>query len=270
MPARDSRVLRRFLTHFGLDLRAGEPELLGRVAAAFSRLPFENLTKIVRYQEEGAADRARRAPDAVVGDHVTYGTGGTCFALTSAFLHIVRALGWEAQPILADRTYGEDTHSALLVWLDGQPHLLDPGYLIVTPIPIGSAATSTVPTPFNDLVLQPEPGTKRVQLHTVQQGQSKYRLTFKTDPVDAGQFIHAWDASFRADMMRYPVLTRVAGGRHIYFQGNKLYVRDREHVERRVVESGEDVLTIADAFGIDPRLARQALDALAEKGGRRG
>ena len=45
-----------------------------------------------------------------------------------------------AEPILADRRYGDDTHSALVVWHEGKPHLLDPGYLIVRPLPLPSAA----------------------------------------------------------------------------------------------------------------------------------
>src|SRR5579862_4890429 len=118
-PERDSPHLRDFLCANNIDPSRAPIELLTDVASAFSRLPFENLTKIIKDAEAGRVEEARRTPGEVLEDHWTLGTGGTCFALTSTMLHLVRALGFQAEPILADRSYGADTHSAFLVWLDG-------------------------------------------------------------------------------------------------------------------------------------------------------
>src|ERR1043166_3767024 len=210
-PERNSSLLAHFLHAHGIALALPPVELLTQVARAFARLPFENLTKIIKDAEAGRVEEARRTPGEGRADHAAFGAGGTCFALTATMLYLIRALGFVAEPMLADRRFGADTHSGLLVWLDGQPHLLEPGYLIVTPLPVPSEGEVLVPTPFNCLILRAEAGSK-VELYTADKHPSlalratkpRYRLTIKAMPVDAGEFLRAWDTSFEADMMRYP------------------------------------------------------------------
>jgi len=102
------------------------------LCAASLREPDKNHQE----REAGNPRQARRLPREVLDDHRDFGTGGTCFSLTAALLHLIRALGYDAEPILADRRYGQNTHCALLLWIDGRPHLLDPGYLILDPVPL--------------------------------------------------------------------------------------------------------------------------------------
>jgi arylamine N-acetyltransferase len=272
-PTPDSAVLAAFLDAGRIDAAGPATEVLGRVATAFARLPYENLTKILKHADAGSPAEARRGPAEVVADHLRLGTGGTCFALTAALLHLVRALGWRAEPVLADRRYGPDTHCALLVWLDGRPHLLDPGYLLVRPVPLPRAGEVRLPTAFNEVVLTARDGGRRVDLHTRQQGGTTYRLTYRADPADAAAFLRAWDASFAWDMMRYPVLTRVAAGRQIYLQENRLQVRgnvadsrSESTTLRREVDPEDLVAIIAREFGIDPAVAARALAVLRRKG----
>src|SRR5262249_12827325 len=111
-------------------------------------------------------EEARRGPDEVLADHAAFGTGGTCFSLTATMLHLVRALGFEAEPILADRRYGADTHCAMLVWLDAVPHLLDPGYLIVRPLAIPKSGEVRLTMPAIDVVLAAKDGGERIDLLT--------------------------------------------------------------------------------------------------------
>lgn len=269
-PELDSPLLQRFLAANRIE-RAGAPiELLTRVVAAFSRLPFENLTKILKEAASGQPAAARRSPAEVLDDHWRLGAGGTCFALTATLLHLVRALGWQAEPILADRRFGEDTHSALLVWIDGEPHLLDPGYLIVRPLPLPTTTERTVATAFNDLRLAPRARGQKIDLYTHQDGQSTYRLTFKAAPVDAGEFLRAWDASFEADMMRYPVLSRVVEGRQLYLQKRHILVRGRDGAQRRELTPDALAGEIARAFGVDADVVARALGHLRRKGEMRG
>ncbi len=262
-PPPDSPAVRLLLAHFDLRADAASPrELLSQIARAFSRIPYENLTKIIKHAAQGSALRARRGPLEVVQDHVDHGTGGTCFSLTAAMLHVVRFFGWPAEPILADRRYGPNTHCAMLVWLDNTPHLLDPGYLIVHPIALPTSGDLRAPTEFNELSLVARDGGARLDLFTLHQDRKTYRLTYRTAPVDAGEFLRAWDASFDWEMMHYPVLTRVAGGNQIYMQGNRLQLRDVEQVRRLEVDPVQLAATIAAEFGIDPRISAKALEVL--------
>lgn len=265
-PPDDPRLLQAFLQRFGLRTDQPPRTLLCAVATAFSQLPYENLTKIIKQAEVGDAARAKRLPAEVLADHGTHGAGGTCFALTATLLHLVRALGWQAEPLLADRRYGPNTHCALAVWIDGRPHLLDPGYLIVEPIPLPNADATRLTTAFNEVVLTPRAGGEKLELATVSQGHNKYRLTFRTTPADAGEFLRAWEASFAWDMMHYPVLTRVVGSQQRYLQGDRFQIRSRTAVARQEVPAAELLDRIAAEFGIARDLAAQALTILHRRG----
>jgi arylamine N-acetyltransferase len=269
-PPSDRSVLDAFVQHFGLPPDGPPLVQLRGVVSAFAELPYENLTKIIKSDACGSPSRARRYPAEVVGDHVAAGTGGTCFSLTAALLHLVRALGWRAEPVLADRRYGANTHCALLVWAGDRPHLIDPGFLILDPIPLDAARETHVPTAFNELVLTPQAGGQRVELATVGHGRRTYRLTFRTAPADEGEFLQAWDASFDWDMMHYPVLTRVRGGRQLYLQGRRLQTRSREAVDRQEIAPDALPHQIAAAFGLDSRIVARALAVLHRHGDSHG
>jgi len=262
----DRDVLMAFVKHFRLSADRTPRERLRDVATAFTHLPYENLTKIIKEDQEQAAIRSRRLPAEVLADHFRAGAGGTCFSLAATLLHLVRSLGWQAEPLLADRRYGENTHCALLVWIDGRPHLLDPGYLILDPIPLDVRSQTRIVTEFNELVLTPQTGGRRLDLATVAQGQRKHRLTFKTEPADPGEFLQAWDASFDWDMMRYPVLSRVRSGRQLYLQGGRFQVRDQQSVRREEIPGRQLAQQIAEAFDIAPAIIARALEILHRKG----
>lgn len=269
-PTPDSPVLRGFLRHFAVAPVGDPVRTLVQVATAFSRLPYENLTKIIKNAEAGIAADARRTPAEVWTDHVRWGAGGTCFALTAALLHLVRALGWKAEPILADRRYGENTHSAIVVWIEGHPHLLDPGYLIVDPLPLPKTGERVVPGRINDRVLTVRDEGRKIDLATRQRGTTKHRLTFKTDPVAPPDFLRAWDVSFGFEAMRYPVLTKIADDRQSYLQRNRLIRKDRDASQGLEFAADELVRRIAEEFGVAPEIVGKALAILQRKGVRHG
>ena len=69
--------------------------------------------RLYSHQQSGGTRRSHARPEVVspaevLADHEQCGAGGTCFSLTAAFLHLVRSLGWKAEPLLADRRYGCD------------------------------------------------------------------------------------------------------------------------------------------------------------------
>jgi arylamine N-acetyltransferase len=266
----DPGVLDAFRAQAGLRGRGSPVDQLREVVAAFSQLPYENLSKIVKADACGSPIRARRHPTEVIADHGAYGAGGTCFSLTVALLHLVRALGWQAEPLLADRRYGENTHCALAVWVAGRPHLLDPGFLILDPIPLDAGHETRVPTAFNELILTPDADGGRLALATAAGGRTTYRLTFKTQPADDGQFLQAWDASFDWEMMHYPVLSRVVDGRQLYLCRTRLQSRNRDTAEHVEIPRDELVRRIAAEFGIAVNLVGRALDVLDRKGDRDG
>lgn len=264
--AQGHRVLDLFVRHIGGPLPAEPAARLHAVATAFARLPYENLTKILADAATETTSAARRTPHEVLRDHLAWGTGGTCFSLTATLRAVLHALGFDAEPVLADRPYGANTHCALAVWIDGEPFLVDPGYLLVEPIPLARLHERQIQTTFNQLHLIPRPDTGRLELHTVQRGNRSLRLAFKTAPVDWGQFVAAWDASFDWEMMRHPVVTQVIGGRHVYLQGNRVQTRHGDRVQRDEIPPEELGRRIAGTFGIDAAVVQHALAILARRG----
>jgi arylamine N-acetyltransferase len=267
-PPRDSPLAAAFLARFGLDRREPDAAFLERIARAFAVVPYENLTKIIKYGREGDPGRALRPPPEVFGDHVAWGSGGTCFSLTALLLHLVRACGYRAEPVLADRPYGQNTHCALLVELAGATHLLDPGYLILKPVPVATHGIARVPTPFNEIILKPEGRGDRLALATAAQGKEVHRLTFKLPGADPGEFMRSWHESFSWDMMRYPLLTCCRDGTQRYLQDRRYQERSRSAVERRELEADLLPAAIAERFGIAPAVIVEALELVKRKEGR--
>ena len=271
-PQPDAPSVRALLARLDLDRRvAGEADDLALLEAAgrmFARFPYENLSKVLKDERCAGVEAALRGPREVIADHLRSGTGGTCFSLTAALLFVVRALGFEAEPLLADRRYGADTHCALAVRLARRRYLLDPGFLLVRPVPIGEGR-QLIATPYSDVLLEPVGEGRRLELHTRQNGSESHRLTFKTEPADAAAFLRAWRASFDWDMMRYPVLARVAGARQKYLQGRRLQTRSRDRVERAEIGADELAGRISHEFGVRGEVVAAALRVFARRGGRR-
>ncbi len=264
----DSRLLQQYLTFFQLNPALDQQTLLREVIRHFARLPYENLTKVIRHSQQATGYDLLRTPATVISDHARWGTGGTCFSLTATLLHLIRALGFPAEPILADRRYGPNTHCALLVWIDQHPHLVDPGYLITEPIPLDLTREQRRATSFHELRLRPQSTPGRLDLltavadpHNRSTGErTTYRLTFKTDPVDAGEFLRVWQESFAWEMMSYPVLTSVRQGAQHYLQGQRHQVRHRSSVARTQLSDDEQLAELmVREFGIAPEVVRQAL-----------
>lgn len=259
----DAIVLAQFLEPFRIRL-AGDPRVdLESVARAFSRLPYENLTKILRHSEAGRP--SFRTPEVVVSDHIRFGAGGTCFSLAAALLYLVRSLGLRAEPILADRRYGRDTHAAILVWLDERVHLLDPGYLITSPVPLAAQPVQSVETPFQQILLTGRDDGK-LDLSTSANGKVTHRLTYRTDPADPSAFVRAWRASFDWEMMHYPLLTRVVGDAQVYLQMQRRQIRTKDCVRATTVSMEDLAGGIAEDFGINTSLVRRALAVLVARG----
>ena len=259
-------ALTKFMDYFHINGLQPGRQLFYEAARAFSRIPYENISKIIRRAEAGSDENARRGPDEVIADHIRWGTGGTCFSLTSALCRIARGIGFEADYLLADRGYGRNTHSALSVIIDGEPYLVDPGFLITEPVPLALTGQKEIESGGEKLTLVP--GEDGISLFTSRAGKSVHRLTYKTAPVDAGEFHKAWDASFHWEMMNYPLLARAGPSGRIYLRGSMFQVSNNESVKRVKIPEYELAAKITDEFGIHPALVARALNILKKEAGR--
>ncbi|NMB76246.1 MAG: hypothetical protein GYA21_14085 [Myxococcales bacterium] len=269
-PPEGPALLLRFERLCGLSPPDDPCQRLAQVVRAFARLPYENLTKILKLAERGAPVDARRGPAEVIADHQRLGTGGTCFSLTATLLHLVRAAGFRAWPILADRRYGPDTHCAVLVEVDGRDHLLDPGYLLDRPVVLPRREPLEIAGAARRLALEPTRDGRSVELTSYVGKTRRVRLTFKAEPADEVDFLRAWDASFSWEAMRYPVVTALRAGRHLYLQGNRLQERTQGKVRKSEIDPDQLPSRLGADFGIAPEVAARALSVLRRAGERHG
>jgi len=251
-------LLQQFCSRYGIAVDAPEEVRITAVARAFSDVPYENLTKIIKTDAVVGPQSAMRYPDEVIGDHLRWGTGGTCFSLTAAIIAMYDALGIEAHPLLADRHYGPDTHCGLVIKKGRELLLLDPGYLLFTPVPLPGTLTAVVPQGYTTIELCPHDDGRHIDLATVVKGNRKVRLVYKRDIVDPEAFAKAWAASFAWEMMTYPVVTRSVAGEHIYIQGSKVSVRNAEKTKRYTMDVADEIGLISTTMGISPDISAKA------------
>ena len=261
-------LLAALLTHTGYQLPLPDSDqLFGALCSAFSKIPYENITKILR--AEGERNRpCRESPHELIQGFISHGTGGTCFPLTATLTRLVRSLGFEAHPILADRRYGTDTHCALILRKNTEPwKLLDPGYLIFTPCTIPSTGTLGYDLPLTPIELVTTTTPERVELYTVSVSSRgelvrKLRLTYKVKPVDEPEFTHAWDRSFGWEMMEYPIISSVVGDTHVYFQKSSLFLRSPSESIRETLNREQMLEQITTRLGISREIVKRAFTCL--------
>jgi arylamine N-acetyltransferase len=263
-------LLISFLRHLGLPPTGTPEQLLTATLHGFARIPYENLTKIIAHAEAGDGHR-KQSPQELIHGFIHHGTGGTCFSLTLTLVHFLKVLGFEAAPILADRRYGADTHCAVLVKATSHSWcLLDPGYLISTPCLLPSttgfsACRLRYDLPHGALELWPTETPDRIDLYTIapvathHAATPRYRLTYKTTPVDDETFERAWDRSFSWEMMTYPIVSAVVDTQHIYLQKDTLYLRSPTGSTRVRVTAATVIRELAPRLGISAKVVRRAL-----------
>lgn len=264
-------LLKQLLVSLGYPFSGSPEALLNYTLKAFSHIPYENITKINSYSEFGLR-LAKHSPEELIAKFISSGTGGTCFPLSLTLVRFIRAIGFEAYPILADRRYGIDTHSAVIFRGDKSAwRLIDPGYLINTPCLLPEPYSSLrYDLDFNSIELRGNDNSVQVDLYTLSQSNSlasstppRYRLTYKITPVDEGEFNIAWDRSFTFEMMSYPVISVAHGDKHIYIQKDTLTVRDRESKSRLVLPVEQFIIESSRLTGISQEILATTIKKLS-------
>ncbi len=182
--------------------------------------PYENASKIV-------AGR-RRTSDEVLRDHRLSGAGGTCFDLVDLFHRRACAAGHEARFALADRSYGPNTHCAVVIG----DELYDPGFLQFQPIPLRDQPVE-MDTPYNRLRVEPSGNGWTVS--TIEKGRATHRYRLKRDRVGRDEFVDAWETSFEFEMMHHLVTIVAKQDRLIYLRDGWYHEFSRAGRVRRQV-----------------------------------
>ena len=116
----------RYLRLLGMDAApSGLAGLWAIVRAHVTRVPFENVSKLLLYGREG---RARAITLAEFLDGIEHrDLGGTCYSSNPFLVDLLRTVGYEADLLGADMSE-PDVHTSIRVRLDGIDYHVDVGY----------------------------------------------------------------------------------------------------------------------------------------------
>lgn len=233
-----------------------------------SHVTYENLTKIIRYAQAGNADNARKLDDSYENNLDSWMGGGTCFSLTWHLYQELRHMGYAPKLLMGDKRIEKNIHCALLLPIDSENFLLDPGYLIFEPLKIPEAipfkkSQAFFPLVPNTVRLDLENGVLALYTGSIR-GPMKLRFEFDIRGVSPQEFQRHWSESFNREMMTYPVLNRLdrKKGVQYYYQKGNLLIRDKNGSRLEQINPSNRVERLHEIFGIDRETIERALGIL--------
>jgi arylamine N-acetyltransferase len=260
-PGQHPQAVAAFRTYFSISRDNPDVELLKEILSHFSRIPYENLSKIIKHHRFTDVSEKIRLPEEVMEDHARFHLGGTCFALTFFLESILKQHGYACYPVMADMRYGPNTHSAMIVLLDGVKYLADPGYLLNQPMELTTNRPRLYDTEFSGVELVFRPETSLYEIYTFRQDEIKWRYQFRDVPVSPEDFARLWASSFTWNGMHGLCLTRTEKGRMVYV--HKTFMRETSFGTKKNTNIKKDYhLRIHEIFGIAPERVEEALAAL--------
>lgn len=251
--------LGRFFDRYALPQSTADLRFLTELAKAYSKLPYENVTKILKDTRSSSTLEKLRRTDELLEDHLRWNTGGTCFSLCNALQDILQHCGFDSFIAMADMHYGRNIHCAIIVRL-GRNYLLDPGYLLHEPILLPQTQIE-YQTVMNTVLLENE-GDDIYSLSTKENGIQKWRYRLFARPVSQQEFERHWIHSFSLNSMEHILLTRRDEGGRLYYRKDRIeVVRPQERIQQKIAK--EDTTVLANLFRLPADLISQAQRVLA-------
>jgi len=259
-PSHYRDAVNSFINHFSISQKRAGIELL-EVLHNFSNIPYENISKIIKYKNHHDDIYRIRLPDEIMEGYLKNRLGGTCFSLTNFLQIILKTLGFGCYPVMADMRWGKNVHCALVVLLDGEKFLVDPGYLVNHPLNLSQEREVTYKAEFTGIRLVAYAAQNLYDLYTFDYSGMKWRYRFKDRPVSDEEFFQHWLDSFGWKTMNGICINKVEENRRIYV--HKTFMRESFFNGKRNFNIKSDYhLRINEVFGIPPELVEEALSAL--------
>jgi len=247
--------IERFLERHALSPRNVDLAFLSEIARAYSALPYENVTKILKDARSSATDQKFRLAEEVFEDHLRWNTGGTCFSLCNALQELLSNCGFESFIAMGDMHYGANIHCAIIVRLQEDSYLVDPGYLLHQPIPLPQTEVR-ISTSMSEVILKNEGGSN-FSLFTEENGVRKWRYRLKAVPTQREEFRRHWEHSFTLNSMEAVILSRANHNGRLYYRKERMeLVQPHQRTKQKI--SRHDHQTLSQMFGLPADLIAQA------------
>jgi arylamine N-acetyltransferase len=243
----------------------GRPDLvrLRHIVRRLSRLPYENISKILGSRAAPTRLEALRLPGRVAAEHLERGFGGTCYSLTFLAERLLTHLGYDCYKAAADMRLGPDTHSLVVVSLGESRYIVDPGYALSEVVELPGAGSIRTRCPHGDIELERE-GKEDLNLWTVGTPGRRWRYRLKDRPVEDSDFETLWIRSFDMPTMRNICVNRMSPDGHVYFRKDYLRITSRRGTDKRRLKGGAGEI-VEEIFGIERRWVGEAQDILRQR-----
>jgi len=252
-----------FLDQIRLLGRPPTRETLEALLQHYARLPYENVSKILKLHRHFNDQTRIRLPEEVVEEHWRYHFGGTCFSLTFTLETILKFAGFVCYPVMAHMRAGPNTHSALVVFLEKTPHLVDPGYLLRYPLRLDKDLRRIYHTPFTGVELRFDHRDESYNVWTFNRQERKWRYKFWDKPTPPHEFLQHWLDSFYRPTMHGICISQTTETGLLYLHNNYFRRTTLEGKETRRLK-GDLSPVVESVFGIPGELVEAALAALEE------
>jgi arylamine N-acetyltransferase len=280
-------AVKRFLKANNLENFSATLEFLEKFGAAFQKMPYENMTKLIRAHAFHEPAARLRLPEVLYDEHLRSCTGGTCFSMTYFMQTILRHCGFDAYPVIADRPLAPGTHCLSIIRLGGVKYILDPGFMIERPLALSAApsmhvlrhnniivgARGAVPVPphqvkyFGDLMakfgIEAASQDAQYAIATETLGKTNIRYFFRDSELTADDFLKFWLDSFDWPTLRNISITVATDDGYVYARNDFLRKTTREGKTQERIKSGIDA-KLSRVFGIDRRVISDAFEVLRE------
>jgi N-hydroxyarylamine O-acetyltransferase len=259
-------VVERYLRLLGVPRRAPGPAALAAlVSAQVQRVPFENVSKLLRLKRAGF----RGIPD--VEEHLDgverCRLGGTCYANNFHFHRLLASLGYDVSLCGADMSR-PDVHLVNLVRVDGHEYLVDGGYgaPFLQPLPRDLPDDHEIVRGRERYVLRPRDAAGRSRLDLYRDGQLRHGYDVNPAPRRIEEFAEVVAESFApsATFMNRVTFMRFHPRRTLVLQNlNLLEFEDHESREERLPNADALPAVLEERFDVPREIAREALEGLA-------
>lgn len=256
--------VRGFFDYFRMPTRPPGLIFLQTILQKFAKLPYENISKIIKLNQNWDCPQNRiRLPEEVFAQHVEHRLGGTCFSLTFYLQTILAQRGFTCYPVMADMRAGRNIHCCLIVIVDQVKYLVDPGYLLTQPMEIRPGKMKIYRNEFSGIELQFDAATNWYHLYTFNKEKTTWRYRFCDRPVPPEEFLRHWQASFNWNSMHHICLTRVHKNGLLFVR--ETFMRETTFAGKRNFNIRKNYhQAIFEHFGIDKQVIEQAQEALGD------
>jgi hypothetical protein len=203
-------------------------------------------------------EKRPRDSKTVLSDHQEFHFGGTCFSLVNLVIKSLSVEKIKAYAVKADIHRRTFPHFFAVIDYHGKSYLIDPGYLINTPLEISDKGPTRLKNDVVEFLVQPL-SKGHYQLQTLTAGQYKTRYTFHIEPLNENDFMNSWVSSF--DYMNAIVASRYIDDKFIYINGNYVQIRTRGNIEKYDQED-KALAYLNTYFDLDENIIRTAKELL--------